>query len=73
MILVVTGYHLVIIVVRIQEIEAKTETRVRQTQGDQDPTQNGQLDHQAPDISNSRGEANKFLIRFKTTVKGKDR
>ena len=33
MILVVTGYHLVIIVVRIQEIEAKTETRVRQTQG----------------------------------------
>lgn len=66
MILVVTGYHLVIIVVRIQEIEAKTETM-------KDPTQNGHLDHQAPDISNSRGEANKFLIRFKTTVKGKDR
>ena len=32
MILVVTGYHLVIIVVRIQEIEAKTETKEAKTE-----------------------------------------
>lgn len=32
MILVVTGYHLVIIVVRIREIEAKTETKEAKTE-----------------------------------------